>query len=1200
MNYVAGGPPGSGLSAGTTVQQFIPKSSSRAPWLRADAIFDDKLLDACYPTIDLQWFADINLGPGITFRVSDRSFYIIDDEGVSHYYDARAERAPMISATVGEWLQPKYQISDLQMSLNNRDGLYNPYLPLGDLYQQWTNATVEICIGFGEKRSNYLSIFQGKVAVNQGLTTTRDTIELKVNDKLEGDQIPLPVRAFSSDNFPDINDDQAGKPVPLVYGDWSENVPEYGSVPAYCTNALEEDATQYDFKISDLELRTIDSVWLHRGDRTADKPQGPIRVADNIIDRNEDAGEFSIPSNGIVLDEPYYIGERLKAGVGTSGAIIVADNNFNFIENGVKVGDKIVNGAPTNAQITIENLVYKATQTGDPGNHIAIEYYYMAPDNSVDQTKCVATLVTGGGNSTIRVAIPRGFDNIGNIVVGNSTAGGIKSAIYANGTTKALVRIYETGTVPPPPTYKEGTKIAQVRQTIPQGPIFLTGGQDASYYQTITAVSNFQITVDGVVSFVEGDEYNISTVQYKYLNGDKFTVVCQGKPLSIVSVDRLPDISLDITQPQGLRITPDATIWLADDSTQKIYNLAFNHEILREIPYATIDASVTKVSGIEVTTDDKLWVSNPDNSTVYRFDLNTNQLGFALATASITGMSGALGNLSGIAVETNNQFWIVDKTTSQLYLIEAFAGINPYIVRQFNANLFDVNVSEILDICVDNTTGSLTCVDRTTNTFYRFNKVTGALISSFPLSDIADNIAFVTGLSIAQDGTVFIVDQGLLSIYNYNDMDFAETNPAIIARDLLQKFGGHKYSEFDLSWMQTARQLSQFRCRYVFDSTQKMVDSINGILKQFNTVFHLRFNRYSLFFIDFANFRTTGKTVKEKDIKEGTFKPGKETNQYFNSATSNYGKDPFTGDTLTSDTYVSPAAISFAGAETNKILTMPNVYRRADLDKLMPLFVKLSIPDPEFVTVTFGFRQIRSQMQDFLNVVFDGDVNCKTGRKSSGQRYDNIPCMIRTIKYDLSFMTVEMKLWSLGNTAFPGYEPKGRTVGGVDEPIVLSNIGRLGRISPTAYIVSGTTNTLDVTTPYGVLAQDETHAIAKKAWIPGKKVDIVDGVTKDILQTLTVFSVVNNTITFEEDITVTITPTVQNAAGFISGGVYLQYSTYVDASLDQRNKFASFTRPTVNYPTSKTQELEEQRGGVHNFDDGGVPYVLYPNEFTEY
>lgn len=1197
-NFVAGGPPGSGLSAGTTVVQFIPNSQNRSPWLRDDAKFDDKLLDAAYPTIDLQWFADITLSPGVVFRVSDRAFPIISESGEANFYDARCDKAPGISVTVGEWLSPKYQISDLSMSLNNRDGLYNDYLPLGDLYQQWTNATVEIYIGFGEKRSNYMSIFQGRVAVNQGLTTTRDTIDLKVNNKVEGDQIPLPPRSFSSDTFPDISPDTGGKPVPLVYGDWSENVPEYGSIPAYCTNALEEDAEQYNFKISDLDLMSIDSIWLHRGERAALKPQGPIRIADNVVTRREDAGEFLIPSSGVVLDEPYYIGTGLKAGVGSSGAIITADNDYNFVAQGVKVGDKIVNGSPINAQLTLENLLYKSTITGASGNNIAIEYYFLSPDNSVDQTKCYAIAVPGVGTTTIRVGVPQGLDKDLNVVQGIHTAGAIKAAIYANTETRSLVRVIETGTVPI--SYPEGTKISQVDQTIPQGPTFLSGGQDATYYQTILSVSNFQITVDGIVSFSEGDEYNISTTQYKFLTGDKFSVVCQGKKLNIVSVNRITDVSSDILQPEGFRVASDSTIWMADDATQKVYNFTFDKQILRTIDYSQIDVSLVNVSGLDVASDNKLWVTDPDNSKIYRYDLLANQTGLSIVTGSITGMVGDLENISGISVETNNQFWIVDKATSQMYLIDAFSAVNPFIVTEFNSDVANVNVSEILDICVDNTTDTVTFVDRTTNSFYRVEKADGTLVSSFPLTNIADNISFATGLSIAQDGTIFVVDQGLLSFYNYNDMDGASSNPAIIARDLLQKFGGHTYDEFDLSFMQTARQLSDFKSRSYLSPTVKMVDAINSLLKQFNAVFHLRFNKYALFWIDFSNFRTTGRTVKEKDIKEGTFKPGRENNQYFNSATSTYSNDPFAGSSLTSDTYVSPAAISFAGGETNRKFDMPSVYRRSDIDRLMPLFIKLSIPDPEFVTVTFNFRQIRTQMQDFINIIFDGDVNCKTGRKESGRRYNNVPAMVRSLKYDLNAGTVEMKLWSLGNTSFPGYEAQGRTVGGVDEPIVLSNIGRLGRISPAAYITSNDTNSITTSNVYGVDAQDLTQASAGLAWKSGHKVDLVDGVTKEILQTLTIDTVVNDVITFVEDITATVSATTLNAAGFINGGTYAQYSTYVNATIEQRQQFASFTRPSTNYPTSKTQELEEQRGGLHNFDDGGVPYVLYPNDFTEY
>jgi hypothetical protein len=511
--FVAGGL--AGLSAGALIEQFTSAPGNRSPWTRQDAKFDDKLLDAAYPTIDLQWLVDIEFDADTIFRVSDRSFYVIDAEGVGHFYDARADQAPQINVTVGEWLKENYEVGDVQIKLNNRDGYYNDWLPLGAKYRQWTGVKVTIKVGFGENIANYFTLFEGNVTDKQGLTATRDTVEIRCYDKFDLDQIPMPPRVFSSDNFPDIDTSYAGKPVPLVYGDWSESVPTYGAVNAICTNANEPDPVTYKFKISDLDLLSIDEVYLHRGERSADKPQGPIKIADNILIRNEASGEFEVPSDGVVLDEPYYIGgKKLKAGPGTSGSVIRADEGFNYIEQGVKIGDRVVSGTETQAKIIAGNIEYKATNKGAGGNGVSIEYYlldwtYVETYNAdldryetkpgKSHNKCYATLV----GSTVRVGITRYHDKTGALQTGTHTAGAIQAAVRADPSCNAIVRTALVGVVPF--GYPPNSRVSDVLQTVPMSPVSTSGGQNAAMEGEITSVSNFSITVTSAYSFVGPD-----------------------------------------------------------------------------------------------------------------------------------------------------------------------------------------------------------------------------------------------------------------------------------------------------------------------------------------------------------------------------------------------------------------------------------------------------------------------------------------------------------------------------------------------------------------------------------------------------------------------------------------------------------------------------------------------------------------------
>lgn len=1069
-NFVAGGPPGSGISAGTTVVQIIPNPNNRRPWLRQDAVFNDNLLDACWPTIGLKWFAEIILTPDAIFRVSNQAFYVQDEDGLNRFIDARVERPPSISVTVGEWLSANYEVSDTSLSINNRDGKYNEFLPLGANYRQWSGAKVNIFVGFGELRSNYYRIFEGQVTTKQGLSTTRDTIEVKAYDKLDLDEVPMPPRTFSSDNFPDIDDTSAGKPIPLVYGDWTVNVADSGSVGATCINALDDTAEEFIFKVSDIEMDDITEIYLHRGRRKEGEPGGAVSLDISAITLDLENGQFTIPKGVDVLDSEISYSDNDTAGVGSGLNLITAkDASVNFITLRIQVGDRVIK--------------------------------------------------------------------------------------------------------------RSSGEIALV-QSILTSQLVLTGG----------------------VTFAQDDEYVILTRKYAFINGDKMSVKCRGKNLNNISVNRLSDISDSIILPEGVTVDGTDSYWICDDATQKVYNINFNQEVLKEINYSDIDASITQISGISVATDNKLWLTAPDQSKIYRYDHEAGGLGLVIDTLSVTGIMASLANIEGISVKSDNKFWIVDQATGDFYEIDAFSAVQPFVVTTFNKSAFNASATEILDLAADEVNDNLVVVDRATNTAYRIEAADGTLVSSFLLTELADNVEFVTGVAVADDGSLFFVDQITLSIYNYNEESTASDNPAFIARDLFQKFGGHNFGEFDLSWNNTASQLNVMRCRVVLDKTTNLVTFVNKLLSQYNTVFHLRFGKFSLFWITFDNFTTDGKFVGEKDIKEGTFRPSKEMNQYFNSANSTYAYRPFSNVSKTSDTYVSPAAVAFAGKEVTRNLDLSTVYRREDVDRLMPLFVKLSAPEPEFVEVVFGFRILRSQMQDFLTLHFDGDVDCATGLKESGRRYDHVPCMVRKITYDLGPMTVAMKLWSLGNVAFTGYTPPGSVVGGEFDTVVLSSIGRVGRISPIGTITAAGSedNSLLLEDVGGFDAETRMSGSVGLSWTPGFVVDIVDGATKEVLQTLTVSSVVGQEVFFSEDISVSLTTTVKNVAGFITGGHYLQHSTYNSISESQKQKYASYSKPTSNYPTSKTQELEEQRGGNHNFDDEGIPYVLYPEAFQEY
>jgi len=96
LNFVAGGPEGSGISAGTTVIDVLKSSINRAVWRRGEAVLNQTLLDQAFPFIELQWIADIIFDADTTFRVSNKNIYVEDEGGLPRFYEARSMRSPLL------------------------------------------------------------------------------------------------------------------------------------------------------------------------------------------------------------------------------------------------------------------------------------------------------------------------------------------------------------------------------------------------------------------------------------------------------------------------------------------------------------------------------------------------------------------------------------------------------------------------------------------------------------------------------------------------------------------------------------------------------------------------------------------------------------------------------------------------------------------------------------------------------------------------------------------------------------------------------------------------------------------------------------------------------------------------------------------------------------------------------------------------
>lgn len=739
---------------------------------------------------------------------------------------------------------------------------------------------------------------------------------------------------------------------------------------------------------------------------------------------------------------------------------------------------------------------------------------------------------------------------------------------------------------------------------------FLTGGvkpgdivTKLSTFQkgTVLSVANALITISGGITFAEGDDFAIQTNQYTFLNGDKISVKCKGKNVKVISTNRIADAGIANAQPTGLTLSLSGSYIFADNSTQKIYEISFKNEVLREWNYADIDLTLSNITGLSLAFDQSLWILD-GSSRIRRWLIDDEQLGLSFTTADVFGLGALLTQPRGLTIDAGNIITLVDNASGQFYRIDPFTPLTPTLLGQFNRSAFDATATDITDLSADVNLNHIVVIDRVNHKFYRIDPMVGTLIASSDFdyyTAITDQATYMSGVSVSQDGTVFFVDQATRTVYNYNEAVDANDNPGWIARDIIQKYAGKVSNDFDLVFNQTCREdMSQFKTRAYINESSSIVTYCTKLLQQFNTSLYVRFQKYALFFISFENFRIDGDIIREGDIKMGSFNPSKEYSQYFNTANADMNYRPFSNENDKSDTYASAAGITSAGKEITRKLSMKNVYRREDIDVLMPLFVRLSVPEPEFVSLTLGFRFLFTQINDFFMINFDDVYRCIEGYKPGGRRFNNIPAFVRKIEFDLSDMSLKMKLWSLGTTGFNGFTPVGNPPGGQFDPVILTNLGTPGYVSPTGIITASGLDNVTIEDVNGANAELRDAAIVGKAWPIGAVVDLVDASDHSVVATTVIEDVQGDVITFADNLPIVPTPTVKNVAGFAVSGHYLRYSDFDQITVGQQRYFGSFTKPVDLYPITATSETEEQRAGTHNFDNDRIPYILHPVGFV--
>lgn len=255
-------------------------TKDRREYLTATTL-DQGLLDRCQDNLDngLEMVVEIQSPTGLIYA-SDRNKYV-----GSRFYEALTE-FPVIKRSLGEWLAPTIEFSNLQLGLSNVDGRFNEFNPGGASFGGWINKEVQVKMGLRDVESSYTTIYAGNVTDIGGYQRDRMRVTLISRDAFDKVNVQFPTKVFTAASFPNIDPALIGVVLPVIYGDWttelkrqklvpsdpSSPVDDIPIVPAFPVNGgaagVIAGTTSVRLYVSDHDLTFIDDGELHlkRGD----------------------------------------------------------------------------------------------------------------------------------------------------------------------------------------------------------------------------------------------------------------------------------------------------------------------------------------------------------------------------------------------------------------------------------------------------------------------------------------------------------------------------------------------------------------------------------------------------------------------------------------------------------------------------------------------------------------------------------------------------------------------------------------------------------------------------------------------------------------------------------------------------------------------------------------------------------------------
>ena len=284
------------------------------------------------------------------------------------YYEPRIKSLPTLSKSKDPLFFGRISMGSNAIAIDNTDGQYDM---IGENQSALFGSEVRILQGFDS--DPYASFVRLATRMIENARVSRDSVEFDCVDKRKGLTVSVPKNVFSSITYPDIDLNDIGKPIPLVYG-------KVYNIPVVCVNRGALGPASFSFKLADTAgaghgIKSIDSVYVK--------------------------GVSVTPSSSSLANATFELLRCSGATTTTTAGKLVAAAG-NFIVNGVEAGDYVYN--LTDGKSAKVVTVDSATQLSvDADVFPTGKNYILYPYTPGDE---VAVTMTGFESGGVAIANP--------------------------------------------------------------------------------------------------------------------------------------------------------------------------------------------------------------------------------------------------------------------------------------------------------------------------------------------------------------------------------------------------------------------------------------------------------------------------------------------------------------------------------------------------------------------------------------------------------------------------------------------------------------------------------------------------------------------------------------------------------------------------------------------------------------------------